>query len=66
MQHENHVLSTTDYAKFKTLQGNRDVNKLHVSRLKESFKTAYLLSPIVVNQYYEIIDGQHRYEAAKE
>lgn len=51
---------------FKELQGNRTVNALHVRRLRESFKSAYLLSPIIVNENYEIIDGQHRFAAAKE
>lgn len=62
----NQVLSTNDYSIFKTLEGNRHVNKLHVKRLKESFKDAYLLSPIIVNEKYEIIDGQHRFESAKQ
>lgn len=62
----NQVNSTNDYSKFKTLQGNRNVNRLHVRRLRESFKDDYLLSPIIVNQNFEIIDGQHRFEAAKE
>ena len=61
----NQVNQTDDYAMFKTLDGNRNVNKLHVNRLKESFRTAYLLSPILINQRNEIIDGQHRFEAAK-
>lgn len=61
----NQVNQTNDYEMFKTLDGNRTVNKLHVSRLKESFKTAYLLSPILINQKNQIIDGQHRFEAAK-
>jgi len=61
----NQVIQTNDYEMFQTLEGNRNVNKLHVSRLKESFKTAYLLSPILINQRNQIIDGQHRYEAAK-
>lgn len=61
----NQVNQTNDYSMFKTLEGNRHVNKLHVNRLKESFKTAYLLSPILINQKNEIIDGQHRFEAAK-
>lgn len=62
----NQVLSTNDYGMFKTLGGNRNVNKLHVNRLKESFKTAYLLNPILINQENQIIDGQHRFEAAKD
>lgn len=62
----NQVYTTTDYSMFKDLKGNRNVNKLHVRRLRESFKNAYLLSPIIVNDKYEIIDGQHRYAAAIE
>jgi hypothetical protein len=62
----NQVYETNDYSMFKTLKGNRNVNKLHIRRLRESFKALYLLSPIIVNQDFEIIDGQHRFEAAKE
>lgn len=62
----NQVYETTDYSKFKTLDGNRDVNKLHVKRLKESFSNSYLVSPITINEKFEIIDGQHRFQAAKE
>jgi len=62
----NQVNETNDYSMFKTLEGNRQVNKLHVKRLRESFQKAYLLSPIIVNERFEIIDGQHRFEAAKQ
>lgn len=62
----NHVNETNDYTMFRTLEGNRNVNKLHIKRLKESFQKAYLLSPIIVNEKFEIIDGQHRFEAAKQ
>ncbi len=65
MKTVNQVKETNDYSMFSTLEGNRHVNKLHVNRLKESFKTAYLFSPILVNQKNQIIDGQHRFEAAK-
>lgn len=61
----NQVYLTNDYSMFKTLEGNRVVNRLHVERLKNSFKESYLISPITVNEKYEIIDGQHRYNAAK-
>lgn len=59
------VQTTTDYAKFKNLAGNRDVNPLHVNRLSNSFREEYLLSPIIVNERLEIIDGQHRFTAAQ-
>ena len=62
----NHVNQTSDYSMFKELKGNRHVNKLHVKRLKDSFQKAYLFTPIIVNEGYEIIDGQHRFEAAKQ
>lgn len=60
------VIETNDYEKFVKLLGNRVVNKLHIKRLKDSFQKNYLLSPIIVNDKFEIIDGQHRFEAAKE
>jgi len=60
------VYKTTDYEKFITLDGNRNLNLLHIARLKKSFKEHQLLSPILVNEKYEIIDGQHRFVAAKE
>jgi len=66
MKTVNQVYSTTDYSLFKSLTGNRAVNNVHVRRLRESFKSTYLLSPIIVNEKYEIIDGQHRFEATKE
>jgi len=61
----NTVYSTSNYEIFKTLAGNRAVNRVHIQRLKQSFKEAYLSSVMIVNEYFEIIDGQHRYEAAK-
>jgi len=62
----NQVLTTNDYSLFKIIKGNRDVNKLHIKRLVDSFRDEYLLTPLIVNQNYEIIDGQHRFHAAKE
>lgn len=61
-----HIFSSNDYSQFKTLEGNRNVNSLHVKRLKDSFQKNYLISPILVNQQFQIIDGQHRFEAAKQ
>lgn len=59
------VQTTSEYAQFQTLDGNRAINELHLKRLVASMRTTYLLSPIVVNERKEIIDGQHRYHAAK-
>jgi hypothetical protein len=60
------VQTSNDYAKFKTLIGNRKPNDLHIKRLTSSFKERYLFSPIIVNEKMQIIDGQHRFIAAKE
>lgn len=66
VKHSNQVQTTSDYSKFKTLFGNRKPNALHVKRLCKSFEKNYLFSPILINEHYQIIDGQHRFLAAKE
>lgn len=64
----NTVLKTNDYSKFKTKKGNRDLNELHLKRLSSSVKELDLLhaNPILVNEHFEIIDGQHRFNVCKE
>jgi hypothetical protein len=59
----NTVSKTNDYLKFKSKQGNRDLNGLHLKRLKSSVQEIDLLhaNPILVNERFEIIDGQHRF-----
>lgn len=65
-KYSNQVHQTSDYAKFKTLPGNRNKNPLHLTRLMNAMKERYLFSPIIVNQYYDVIDGQHRLHCCKE
>jgi len=60
------VHTTKDYFLFKTLNGNRDVNPLHLKRLKESIKKNHLTTIIMVNEKFEIIDGQHRFFISQE
>jgi hypothetical protein len=60
------VHTTKDYFLFKTLNGNRDINYLHLSRLKESMKKNHLTTIIMINKNFEIIDGQHRFLISKE
>lgn len=60
------VQQTTDYSLFRPLSGNREVNEANVKRLRDSMKNKTLVSPIIVNEKYEIIDGQHRYQALRE
>jgi len=59
------VYTTTDYNLFKTIEGNRLVSKTHVARLMKSFNSKYLLCPIIINEKFQIIDGQHRFNAAR-
>jgi len=58
---------TTDYEIFKLLKSNRQVHSAHVSKLMESIKTKNLIKdfPLIVNENYEVLDGQHRLEALK-
>ena len=60
------VKESKDYQKFQFVNGNRSTNKLHLNRLKESMSKEYLVSPIIVNENHEVIDGQHRLSVAKE
>lgn len=59
----------TVYGKFKFMGGNRKVDYNHVKRLKEEMQSNPELlqaAPILVNESMYIVDGQHRFEAAKE
>lgn len=60
------VYPTHDYFLFKPIEGNRGINQLHLSRLKKSIEKDYLFTIIIVNENYEIIDGQHRFIILKE
>ena len=62
----NQVHTTKDYFLFKPIDGNRNKNLLHLNRLKKSMEKTYLFTVIIVNEKYEIIDGQHRFEVIKE
>ena len=61
----NHIHETYDYDKFRFIDGNRDVNHLHLNRLIQSMQEKYIPVPILVNEKYDIIDGQHRWSAVK-
>lgn len=60
------VYTTYDYGKFKKMDANRILSKPNLTGLLTSFSEAYLLTIVIVNELFEIIDGQHRFEAAKE
>lgn len=61
------IFRTSNYKKFKTLLGNRDVPKSKTARLVKSIRAnGYIFNPISVNENFEIIDGQGRFSALKE
>jgi hypothetical protein len=63
----NKVYKTSDLSIFKTINGNRVPNLGHVKRLTDSIKVYGMkCNPILVNEYMQVIDGQHRLIAAKE
>lgn len=62
----NQVHTTEDYFMFKQIDGNRNKNLLHINRLKKSMQEHYLFTVIIVNDDYEIIDGQHRFDVIKD
>ena len=60
------VLVSNDYDMFKRLSGNRSVEEPRVQKIINSInKVGYILSPILVNENFEVIDGQGRLEALR-
>lgn len=61
------VQQTTEYKIFKMVASNRELDRRHVKKLVTAIreKNMLALNPILVNDKMEVIDGQHRLEAAK-
>ena len=61
------IQQTTNYKKFSLHNKNRLVSWKKVDRLAEAMMKNNLLHlyPIIINEKNEILDGQHRFEAAK-
>lgn len=58
------IYETDNYDIFKGMEGNRPVKDGRVNKIVESInKVGYVLSPILVNEKYEVIDGQGRLAA---
>lgn len=58
------VYETTDYKKFKFLEGNRDITERRVKKILKSIKdVGYLPSICIVNEDLQVIDGQARITA---
>lgn len=61
------VYYTNDLSLFKFMEGNRTPNPSHISKIIKSMEQiGLLMNPIIINSQLEIIDGQHRFLAAKE
>lgn len=58
---------TKDYDQFLLIKGNRPIDQNAVQELVKAIAAKDLLSvnPIIINEKKEIIDGQHRREAAR-
>ena len=59
----NSVYKTKTYERFNHIKGNRLVNKANLIKIVNSIKIKDLKVPIIVNENYEVIDGQHRLES---
>lgn len=62
----NSIFQTKDLSKFTFRRDNRVLNQSHINKLSTNMKTSGWLpgSYVVVNEKFEIIDGQHRVKAA--
>jgi len=60
-------MQTKNYEMFKSYPGNRPIDRANVDALVSSISERNLLEerPILINEFNEILDGQHRLEAAK-
>ncbi|OOG19157.1 hypothetical protein BWD42_04200 [Sphingobacterium sp. CZ-UAM] len=58
---------TKDYDQFSTVASNREVDNKHVKHLIKAIRKKNLLhlNPILVDTNLNVIDGQHRLEAAR-
>lgn len=68
VENDTEVKMTKDYMRFKRIKGNRKLYPGHVEYLRQVLldKPDMLsYNPILVNERFEIIDGQHRLIAAE-
>lgn len=59
------VYKTNDYAKFKKFGGNRHTRDKNIVKIEQSYMALgdrYIDIPIIVNEHFEVIDGQHRFD----
>lgn len=59
------IFETSDYSKFKRITGNREVEK-RAKKYMKSIQENGIISPIIVNELWEVIDGQARVQCGIE
>jgi hypothetical protein len=61
------IQKTANYEMFDTITGNRGLSETHVANLTLSIMKNNLLAqnPILVNEKFQVIDGQHRLAVAR-
>lgn len=58
------VYTTTDYSIFKRLAGNRNIATSRINKIVNSIvEIGWIRNPIVINEKFEVIDGQGRLTA---
>lgn len=62
----NQIYCTKDYDKFKFMEGNRLVDHKHLQKIRKTLLEKQLPIPIIINENYEILEGQHRFTIIKE
>lgn len=61
------INKTKNYSLFKSIPGNRAIKPSNLSALKRAMAEKNMLEyrPVLVNENMEVVDGQHRLEAAQ-
>lgn len=60
------IKQTKNYDQFKVLDWNRNIKENNLKKIEKNYeKNGWLQHPIMVNEKFEVIDGQHRLEFAK-
>lgn len=65
-EQHNKIYSTTNYSMFKCSSWNRNPeDELRINKVTKSIREIGFIGSIIVNEKYEVIDGQARLEACK-
>lgn len=60
------VQKTYNYGLFKFVKGNRAISNSNYAAIKRSMAKEVIMCFIIVNEFMEIIDGQHRFKVLRE